>query len=163
MNPKFRPIMLFLFLFSLCMLAGSYILQYGFHLLPCPLCLLDRFLVIALSFVFLLALLHNPPSRAQKIYSLLGFVFIALGITITARHLWMLHLPPDQVPACGPSLHYLIETLPLKEALWTVFKGSGECADNRSMFLGLSLPGWTMVGFIILAVGNLLSAWREKR
>ncbi|HRE30987.1 MAG TPA: disulfide bond formation protein B, partial [Candidatus Berkiella sp.] len=73
------------------------------------------------------------------------------------------HLPPDKVPECGPGLNYLIETMPLKEALMTVFAGSGECAKDIPYFFGLSLPLWTMIAFILLAVASWVPCFWNSR
>jgi protein dithiol:quinone oxidoreductase len=45
-----------------------------------------------------------------------------------------------------------------------VFSGSGECAEIDFLLLGISLPGWTLIGFLLLALsplGMLLTAMRE--
>ena len=47
---------------------------------------------------------------------------------VAGRHVWLQHLPPDQVPSCGPGLNYLIDALPMKTVLQEVLSGSGECA-----------------------------------
>ena len=33
-----------------------------------------------------------------------------------ARHVWLQHLPPDQVPACGPGLSFMLEMTPSWES-----------------------------------------------
>ena len=40
-----------------------------------------------------------------------------------------------------------------------MFNGSGECADILWTFLGLSIPGWTLVAFLGLATLSLLQQW----
>ena len=148
-----------LFTFSLFLLACSLILQYAFHYQPCPLCIIDRIIVIAFVILFGVALWHRPLARGQKIYSGLGFLLAVFGIISTARHLWLIHLPPLEVPSCSPDFNYLIETFPLKEALVIILKSSGECAENNQPLLGLSLPGWTLLAFIFLAIGSLVLGW----
>ncbi len=139
---------------SLLIIISSFIMQYGFKLEPCSLCIIDRVVVIGMAILFFIAFLHNPKRVWQLIYSLLGFLMAVIGIAVTARHLWLLQLPPEQVPECGPGLSYLIDTMPLKDALTIVLKGSSECTKNVPYFLGLSLPLWTMVAFILLAAAS---------
>lgn len=158
-----RPVYYYLLIFSVISLATSFILQFGFHLEPCSLCIIDRILVFILTLFFLIALWHNPKKLGQQIYSVLGFTIAFAGIILTARHLWLIHLPRELVPACGPSFNYLIETLSPKEALIVILKGSGECAENNSLFWGLSLPFWTMVVFIIMAIGSLVPWWKNRK
>jgi disulfide bond formation protein DsbB len=146
----------YLYLGVLCLLIiiSSFIMQYGFKLEPCSLCIIDRVIVIGMALLFFIACLHNPKRVWQLIYSLLAFIMALVGIAVTARHLWLLQLPPDKVPECGPGLSYLIDTMPLKEALTIVLKGSSECTKAIPYFLGLSLPLWTMIAFVLLAVAS---------
>ena len=43
----------------------------------------------------------------------------------------------------------------MREALSIVFRGSGECADVQWVFLGLTIPGWTLVVFTAFTVFGL--------
>lgn len=149
-----RRAYLYLGVLSLLIVISSFIMQYGFKLEPCSLCIIDRVIVMGMTLLFLTACLHSPQRVWQLIYSLLGFAMALIGIAVTARHLWLLQLPPEKVPECGPGLSYLIDTMPLKEALTIVLKGSSECTKNVPYFLGLSLPLWTMVAFILLAIAS---------
>jgi len=149
-----RKIYFFLCVLTFLVVAGSLILQYGFKLQPCSLCIIDRALVMLMLLIFLVAFAHNPQKVGKLIYSSLGFIVALGGMAVTARHLWLLQLPADKVPECGPGLSYLIETMPLHQALAVVFSGDGECTKNVPYFLGLSLPLWTMVAFVLLAVAS---------
>ena len=58
--------------------------------------------------------------------------------------------------ACGPSLDYLMDVFPLAEVLSLVLSGDGTCAEVVWTFLGISIPGWTLVGLIgLMAIGVL--------
>jgi disulfide bond formation protein DsbB len=59
-------------------------------------------------------------------------------------------------------LKYLFGTLPPGDAFLAVIRGSGECATKNSEMFGLSLPGWTMIAFLVLAIGCLLPLWVGK-
>jgi protein dithiol:quinone oxidoreductase len=59
------------------------------------------------------------------------------------------------VPACGPTLDYLIDVLPFSEVVATVLQGDGECAKVEGAWLGISLPGWTFVAFCGLTLWAL--------
>lgn len=103
----------------------------------------------------LVAAIHNPAALGRRIYGALTVALGVLGIIVAARHVWLQNLPPDQVPECGPGLAYMLEAFPLTEALELVFKGSGECAEVQWVFLGLSIPGWTLVIFVGLTLFGL--------
>ena len=151
-----RP--LFLLAFSICvaLMAAALTMQYALKLDPCPLCVLQRVLVIALAGVFLVAAVHNPGLVGRRVYGILIVLLGALGIAVAGRHVWLQNLPADQVPECGPGLEYLLDAFPLTEALSLVFRGSGECADVQWMFLGLTIPGWTLVIFTVFTLAGLI-------
>lgn len=154
----FRQRSLFLGGFFICvaLMVTALTMQHVLKLDPCPLCILQRVLVIALGAVLLLAALHDPRRVGRRVYGVLIVVFGVLGIIVAGRHVWLQNLPADQVPECGPGLEYLLNAFPLSEALSLVFRGSGECADVQWVFLGLTIPGWTLVIFTAFTVFGLL-------
>jgi len=116
---------------------------------------MQRIAVIACGVVFLVGAIHNPGRVGAIVYSLLVILCAGTGAAIAARHVWLQTLPPDQVPACGPGLSYMLETLPFRDVLATVFKGSGECAAIDWRFLELTIPGWTLVFFVSIIVAAI--------
>jgi len=150
-----RSLFTFLLVLSLMGLAGAFILQYGFHQEPCALCIIDRILVILLAVIYLIALWHRPQKRGERVYSMIGFIIALLGILVTSRHLWIMHLPPDQMPSCTAGFRYLLESMPFHEAFMTTLQ-SGECGKHNPIIFGVSTPAWTLLYFIILAAGNIL-------
>jgi len=127
-------------------------LQYGMGIEPCPLCAFQRIAVSVIGLVFLAAFIHNPRDLGAAIYAGLVLVAAGGGGAVAARHVWLQSLPPDQVPACGMGLSYMMESLPLLDVLKKVYAGSGECAEKGWEFLGLAIPGWTFVFFIAMTV-----------
>ena len=109
--------------------------------------------MIAIGIVFLVAVVHNPRDfGAGDLRRSRAGDRRALGAALAARHVWMQSLPKDQVPACGMGLNYMLETMPFIDVLTKVFEGSGECAEKGWEFLGLAIPGWTLVFFIAMMV-----------
>ena len=104
----------------------------------------------------LIAAIHNSNGVARRLYGALMVVVGVLGVVVAGRHVWLQNLPEDQVPECGPGLEYMLDAFPLGEALAMVFQGSGECAEVQWTFLGLSIPGWTLLIFIGF---TLFGAW----
>ena len=126
---------------------------------PCPLCILQRVVVISLGMVLLVAAIHGPSGWGNRIYGVLITLIAGSGAAIAGRHVWLQSLPADQVPECGPTLDYILETFPLSKALQLVLHGSGECAKVEWQFLGISIPGWTLIafsGFILFGLLLLL-------
>ena len=129
------------------MLVALYLQHYQ-GLDPCPLCVFQRVAVICFGVFALLAALHSPREWGQRVYAGLMALSAAAGIVVAGRHVWLQHLPADQVPSCGPGLDFWIAALPLQQVIQQVFQGSGECAKIDWMLLGLSLPMWTLMLFI---------------
>src|SRR3546814_11796841 len=96
----------------------------------------------ATGIVFLVGALHGPRAGGRWFYALLAMLTAAIGIGIAARHVWLQHLPADQVPACGPTLDYLLQMMPANEAIMTVLRGHARCAKNTAHLFGTSFPGW---------------------
>jgi disulfide bond formation protein DsbB len=131
------------------------------YLEPCPLCIIDRVVLTGIGLVFLLAAVHNPGRSGQRGYAGLNLLLVGLGSAVAGRHVWLQHLPADQVPECGASLEYMLETLPLHQTLQKVLRGSGECADVQWTLLGLSIPEQTLLLFVALAGIVLLQLFRR--
>lgn len=146
----FRGVFLVGFLACLSMLLIAGYFQFIEHLEPCPLCILQRVMVLIAGVIFLLGAIHNPVNVGRRIYGFLLLVVAAIGAAISGRHVWLQQLPEDQVPTCGPGLNFILENFPINQAIDMVLRGSGECADVLWTFLGLSIPGWTLVAFAIM-------------
>ena len=82
---------------------------------------------------------------------------------VAGRHVWLEHLPKDQVPSCGPGLDFILDSFPLTKALPLIFKGSGECADVVWRFLGLSISEWALIWFVLFLLTGLSLALRKRR
>ena len=147
--------------FVICasLLGYAYYMQLGAGLDPCPLCIFQRIGMIALGTVFLVAAVHNPQRLGQRIYGTLIALTALAGASVAGRHVWLQHLPPERVPACGPDLEYMLEMLPLAEVVKRVFTASGECAEVLWTFLGLSMPTWVLTWFVVLGVAGLIGNW----
>ena len=130
-------------------------LQYGLQLEPCPLCVFQRIAVIAIGLVFLVAAIHNPGPIGAIVYAGLAFIAGAIGAALAAWHVWIQSQPPGSVASCGMGLNYMLETMPLTEVIGTVLKGSGECADQGWLFLGLAIPSWTFVFFVAMVAAAI--------
>src|SRR3546814_12853243 len=91
-------------------------------------------------------------STGRRLYGVLALVPALAGIAIAARRVWLTHLPADQVPACGPPLSFMMEVNPLTDVIRQVLTGSGECATVDWTFLGLSMPAWSLLWFVLLAL-----------
>lgn len=130
------------------LMAAALYFQYVQGLQPCPLCILQRVAVIGCAAVFLLTALINPGIGLGRVLGGLGVLISGMGVLVASRHLYLQHLPADQVPECGPDLYYMLEALPLTQTLSNVLTGSGSCAEQHWAWLGLSMPAWVLLWFV---------------
>lgn len=139
------------------LLGYAYYLQYVQGLDPCPLCLVQRGFYYAVMAAFALGALHP-----HRVYPAFAALFALGGLAAAGRQVWLQHLPPDKVPACGPDLFFMLENFPLSRTLSTLVKGTGECAAVDWTFLGLSIAEWSALWFVALFFYALWLAARHQ-
>ena len=161
---SFRVQMLFGFAVCAALLLYAIFAEYGQLYEPCPLCIFQRMAMAAVGVVGLLAALHGPKgATGRRVWGTLAFLAAAVGAGIAGRHVWLQHLPPEKVPACGPSLDYMLDSMPSwMDVVKKVLTGSGECAEVNWAFLGFSMPEWTLLCFVLLGVGALVAGFRRR-
>lgn len=148
---------------AICFAVALYT-QYVGGLNPCPLCMTQRVFYALTAAIALIAAVHN---RGLRIYGALCALSALAGAAIAARQVWLQHLPPNEVPACGPSLEYMLQTLPFGEALLQMLKGDGNCAIVDWRLWGLSMAEWSLLCFLALLVVSACvtlysNAFRER-
>lgn len=155
MKINIRVLFLAVFLACLGLLAFGLYLQHVRHLEPCPLCILQRIAFVAVCLTALAAAIHNPGKTGTAAYGGLLTLFSVPGGGVAAWQVYLQHLPPGQVPECGPGLDYMLDTLPLTKVLPMIFKGSGECAEVTWTFLSLSIAQWALGWFVLFALAGI--------
>lgn len=132
------------------MLIAYYYFQVYLQLEPCPLCVSQRIFIGSVGVIALLAALHNPVGVAQKIYNAITALAALAGAAVSGRQLWLQSLPEEQAPACGPTLGFLYDNFPMIDVLNAMFLGEGSCAEVKWQLLGISIPGWTLIAFVLI-------------
>ena len=135
------------------LLGAAYYFEYVLFLEPCPLCMLQRLATLFVGLGFLAAFFARPRNgkaagwglKLALLFTLCGAL---LGIWASDHQLWLQSLPKEEVPACGPSFDYILETMPLTEILKVMLHGDGNCAEITWTFLGKSMPWWTRICFL---------------
>lgn len=144
---NFRPTNFVVLIACIGLIATAYYMEYVLYLDPCPLCMVQRIAVILVAIACLAAFLHNPGQRGKLTYSIIQLVICIAGAAAAGRHVWLQNAPSDKVPECFPGIETIFARNPFFDALAIVFGGTGECAEVAWTFLGLSIPGWTLVAF----------------
>ena len=153
----------FLLIAAACagLIAAALYMQHMMGLVPCYLCIVQRGFVISTGVIAALAWIHNPAGTGVRVYGGLTALSAFAGAGFAIRQLWLQSLPKDQVPACGPPAEYLFESFSMAEWLPMLLKGDGSCAEVQWTFLGLAIPGWTLIAFSVFGLLALAQMFRR--
>lgn len=135
------------------LLTTAFYMEYVSGLVPCALCLAQRVMFALIGIACLFYML--PFYASRLIFASIGLISSGLGIWLASRQLWLQSLPKDEVPACGPDIYFMIERFPLADSLQTMLLGSGSCAEVQWTFLSLSIPGWTLLFYVLSALVSI--------
>ena len=143
------------------LLAFGIYLQEVVGLVPCPMCIVQRY---ALILVAVCAALTGASDRKglQITGAIVMVVLAVLGAYVAARQSWLQWYPPEEV-SCGRDLYGMIENFPLQRAIPMIFRGGGDCTKVDWTFLGGSIANWSFLWFCAMALVGLLLVWRQLR
>jgi len=157
-----RIIYLLVFLACAGLLAAAYVFEYVYYMDPCPLCIMQRIAVLLIGISGLVGFVFASSMMAKVSASIFMLLSSILGMSVAGRHIWIQGLPADEIPTCGPSLEYMVDTLPWADVLALMLRGNGNCADGHWSFIGLSMPQWVMVWYVGFAVVALYLLFKRK-
>lgn len=171
MNPfrwSFRVAYLIGFLICVALLGYALFAEQQLHLMPCNLCVLQRVAFVWMGLFFLIGGLHAPRGGGRWTYAVLVIAGAIFGIVVASRQLWLQSLPLDQVPSCGAPYSMLLQqvqagSLPFGRFITLMFSGSGDCAQVTWKFLGLSMAGWTLIWYVVLALWAVVPRARGRK
>ncbi len=125
------------------LLVIAQVLETGFGWQPCGICLAQRLAFLLCGAIAMLGLAHRP---RLGIYALAVAFFAGIGALLAIRHLWLLSLPADALPACSAPFDFLIAQGAYLAAFTSLFGGTGDCAVAAWPLFGLQIPGWAIPG-----------------
>ncbi len=135
---------------ALLLVAAAVALTEWLKLNPCPLCIFQRVLDLALA-----ALLTGAAAVAAKRAArwLLGAALLVAcaGAAVAAYQSWIQFSPPQL--SCGPAAQGPIERLVawLGERVPMLFLATGSCESTELSILGLSLANWSLAAYLAFA------------
>jgi protein dithiol:quinone oxidoreductase len=157
-----RRIWLFILLVCAGLLAFGMYLQHVVGLVPCPMCIVQRYVMVLMAFVAVLG--AGLPGRKTALIAGSWLVLLgACGAYVAARQTWLQWYPPEVV-SCGRDFYGMIETFPLQRAIPMIFKGGGDCTKVDWTFLGGSIANWSFLAFVglgLLALATLVRVLRK--
>ncbi|WP_019139615.1 disulfide bond formation protein B [Noviherbaspirillum massiliense] len=143
-----RPYLVGVGLVCLALLGFALYLQHVEKMLPCPLCIIQRYAFAAVALIcFIAALL---PARARPVGAGLGVLAALSGAGVAGWHIWVKAHPSV---SCGiDPLETALNRIPSAELLPFLFKADGLCTTEYAPILGLSIPQWSLLWFLALAL-----------
>lgn len=136
------------------LLAFGLYLQHAVGLEPCPMCIVQRYLLLLVALLAAAVASWRRCVTARWPGVLLALLSLT-GFGVAARQSWLQWYPPA-ITTCGRDLFGMIETFPLKRALPMIFRGGGDCSAVDWTFLGLSIANWSALNFLFLST---VGAW----
>jgi len=130
-------------------------LQWGLE--PCELCIHQRIAYLVLAGAFLLTAIFAPRgTTARRSLSILTALTALSGAWIAGQQIWHKLFPPE-MPICAVSFDFVENP-----SLWhQLFTATVECGIGDWVFLGLSMPVWSLIWFLLLGTWTLLAGFRK--
>lgn len=138
---------------------GVVYLQNYLGLVPCPMCIVQRYALIGVLVLSALGALGGG-QLLNKIVSWLVFFMAGFGAFVAARQSWLQWYPPEVV-SCGRDFYGMIENFPMQRFIPMIFRGSGDCTKVDWTFLGGSIANWSFVAFSGIMLLMLAIRWRD--
>lgn len=154
-----RSTLIAIALICLGLLGFALYLQIVRGMLPCPLCILQRYAFLAVAIFCLIGAFLNP--TGARLAAGLGLLGALAGAGVAAQHLWVKAHPNI---SCGiDPLETSLNTIPTAKMFPVLFQADGLCSADYEPIFTLSIPQWSMLWFVLIIVvlGRLL--WKTTR
>src|SRR6218665_652887 len=169
-----RRVLALISLACVALLACGLYLQHVVGLVPCPMCIVQRYALIGLALLTGLASARSAKGWWLTLSALAaltaGFggpaggrqnrlpgeypphaLRAGFGATVAARQSWLQWYPPQSV-SCGRDFYGMIERFPLSRAIPMILRGSGDCTAVDWSLLGGSIANWSFLCFALLGL-----------
>ncbi|BDT56822.1 disulfide bond formation protein B [Massilia varians] len=157
MLPSNRQILFAISSICFALIGVALYLQHVHDMLPCPLCVIQRYMFLGIGVASLVAAISGKV-RAGTVLALLA----ALGGLVTVgKHLYVIANPGF---SCGiDPMETFLNKIPTAEYLPWLFRADGLCEGATDGILGLAIPQWSAVWFVVLTVLLAFVLLRKKR
>jgi len=154
-----KPILIVVGILSFALVGFALYLQHARDMLPCPLCVMQRYAFVAVGLLcFIFAAF---PRAATRLGATLAALAALVGGGIAGWHLWIKAHP---AVSCGiDPLETSLNKIFTAELMPFLFKADGLCTTEYEPIIGLSIPQWSMIWFVILALLLIWAALRQSR
>lgn len=144
--PTNRQVLFAISSISFALIAVALYLQHAMEMRPCPLCVIQRYMFLAIGVCTLVGAIGGKV-RAATILALLAAFG---GLVTVGKHLYVIANPGF---SCGiDPMETMLNKIPSAEFLPWLFRADGLCEGATDTILGLAIPQWSAVWFVVLTV-----------
>jgi disulfide bond formation protein DsbB len=155
--PTTRRSLLAIAAISFALVGVALYLQHARYMLPCPLCVIQRYLFLGMGIASLAAAF----SRRAKAWTLLALASGLGGLGVASKHLYVLAHPGF---SCGiDPMETMLNKIPTATLLPWLFRADGLCEAAQETVFGLNVPQWSAVWFVLLSLGLAAVLLRSRR
>ena len=155
--PSSRNALLLIAAVSIALVGAALYLQHAKDLLPCPLCVIQRYLFLGVAIFSLVGAFANK----IKALATLALLCALGGLGVVAKHLYVLAHPGF---SCGiDPMETMLNKIPTATAMPWLFRADGLCEAAQDTVFGLNVPQWSAVWFVILTVALVWVLLRRVR
>lgn len=148
MTSSSKPLLLIVGASALALLGGGLYLQLVHKMLPCPLCVLQRYAFALVALGCLLGAFTR--SWAQLCGIACAWLSAVAGAGVAGWHIW---IKANPTVACGiDPLETSLNTILPAQLLPSLFKADGLCTMEYAPIWQLSIPQWSLLWFLLFVV-----------
>ena len=155
--PASRTVLLLVAAISFALIGVALYLQHAHDMLPCPLCVIQRYLFLAVGLASLVG------AFAGRIKAGAGVALLAAlgGLGVVGKHLYVLANPGF---SCGiDPMETILNKIPTATLMPWLFEADGLCENATDGLFGLSIPQWSAVWFVLLTLTLIWVLARRAR
>jgi disulfide bond formation protein DsbB len=155
--PTTRRSLLAIAAISLALVGAALYLQHARDMLPCPLCVIQRYLFLGVAIFSLVGAF----SGKIRTWAALALACGLGGLGTAGKHLYVLAHPGF---SCGiDPMETVLNKIPTATALPWLFRADGLCEAAQDTVFGLNVPQWSAVWFVLLSAGLVALLARRAR
>jgi len=145
---------LFFLTFIACalILGATLYLQKEAALTPCMLCIAQRAMIVFSGLVCLAACLHDPGRLGWRVYSICLLLAAATGACLAGSQVWLQTATRDALIPILARFEWLIHELSIHANSDFLLGESLHCAEINWTLVGISIPEWSLLAFVGIAM-----------
>ena len=157
MLPTSRQVLFAVSSICFALIAVALYLQHIMEMRPCPLCVIQRYLFLAVGIASLVAAISGK-LREGAVLALLAALG---GLYAVGKHLYVIANPGF---SCGiDPMETFLNKIPTAEYLPWLFRADGLCEGATDGLMGLAIPQWSAIWFVVLTVLLAFVLLRKQR